>query len=390
MRKTILITLFAAIGALALAQSNNVIKIATVSPLSGEQAALGEMIKLGAQLAIEEAQPEFEKLGFKLELSPQDDQANPDVGVAVARRLVTDPDVLAVVGHLNTGVAIPSSEVYKDYQLPMVSPANTGPAVTDRCYLNIDRLVGRDDVQGPAGAEFAVKELGAKRIFIVHDKTTYGQGIAEQFKKKAEELGAKVVGFVGTEEKSNFQALILQMKAKKPDFVYFGGIYNQGAVLLKQMRERGIKATFMGPDGLDSSKFVEIAGEAAKGAYYTTVAGPPDRYPKAAAMVKKFKERFGKTPESFAIYGYDSAKVVIKALKDFISFAHRKPTRAELSMLIRQTTMEGVTGSIAFDYKGDRKKADYFVVHLKEAKYPGEVVKVISFPAPASVCKAIR
>ncbi len=389
MRKSILPALLVAFGALAFAQSN-IIKIATVSPLSGEQAALGEMIKLGAQLAVEEAQPEFEKLGFRLELAPQDDQANPDVGVAVARRLVTDPDVLAVVGHLNTGVAIPSSEVYKDYQLPMVSPANTGPAVTDRCYLNIDRLVGRDDVQGPAGAEFAVKTLGAKRIFVVHDKTTYGQGVAEQFKIKAEELGAKVVAFVGTEEKSNFQALILQMKASRPDFVYFGGIYNQGAVLLKQMRERGIKATFMGPDGLDSSKFVEIAGDAAKGAYYTTVAGPIDQYPKAKAMAEKFKQRFGKEPESFAIYGYDSANVVIAALKSFIEQAKRKPTRAELSMLIRQTQISGVTGDVAFDYKGDRKKADYFVVHLAEAKYPGTVAKVISFPAPASVCKSIR
>ena len=387
--KKVLLALALALGASALAQGN-VIKIATVSPLSGEQAALGEMIKLGAQLAVEEAQPEFEKLGFKLELAPQDDQANPDVGVAVARRLVTDPEIVAIVGHLNTGVAIPSSEVYKDYQLPMVSPANTGPAVTDRCYLNIDRLVGRDDVQGPAGAEFAVKELGAKRIFIVHDKTTYGQGVAEQFKKKAEELGAQVVGFVGTEEKANFQALILQMKAKKPDFVYFGGIYHQAGVLLKQMRERGIKATFMGPDGLDSSKFVEIAGEAAKGAYYTTVAGPIEKYPKAKAMAEKFEKKFGKKPESFAIYAYDSANVVIKALKEFVAYAKRPPTRAELSMLIRQTTLEGVTGYVAFDYKGDRKKADYFVVHLKEAKYPGEVVKVISFPAPATKCEAIK
>ncbi len=378
-----------ALGALAFAQGK-VIKIATVSPLSGEQAALGEMIKLGAQLAIEEAQPDFEKMGFKLELAPQDDQANPDVGVAVARRLVTDPEIVAIVGHLNTGVAIPSSEVYKDYQLPMVSPANTGPAVTDRCYLDIDRLVGRDDVQGPAGATFAVKTLGAKRIFIVHDKTTYGQGIAEQFRKRALELGAQVVGFTGTEEKSNFQALILQMKAKRPDFVYFGGIYNQGAVLLKQMRERGIKATFMGPDGLDSSKFVEIAGQAAKGAYYTTVAGPIDQYPKAKAMAEKFEKKFGKAPESFAIYGYDSANVIIKALKNFVSYAHRAPTRAELSMLIRQTTLEGVTGHVAFDYKGDRKEADYFVVHLEEAKYPGKVVKVISFPAPATPCKAIK
>ncbi|MER3482045.1 MAG: branched chain amino acid ABC transporter substrate-binding protein, partial [Meiothermus sp.] len=132
--------------ALGLASAQTVIKIASVSPLSGPQSSLGESIKLGAQLAIEEAQPRFKQMGFDLQFAPQDDQATPDVGVAVARRIVNDADLLGVVGHLNSGVAIPSSEVYKDTNLVMVSPANTNPRVTDRGYLSVNRVCGRDDV----------------------------------------------------------------------------------------------------------------------------------------------------------------------------------------------------------------------------------------------------
>src|SRR3990172_3206722 len=131
------------------------IKIATQSPLSGGQAALGEGIKLGAQLAIEQKKGPIEKLGFKVELVPYDDQAKPDVGVANAANIIADKDILLVVGHLNSGVAIPSSEKYKEVQLAMISPANTNPVVTDRNYLNVSRVCGRDDVQGVVGAEFA-------------------------------------------------------------------------------------------------------------------------------------------------------------------------------------------------------------------------------------------
>jgi branched-chain amino acid transport system substrate-binding protein len=361
-----------------------VIKIATCSPLSGGEGGLGEMIKLGAQIAVEESQDSFVKLGFKLELTPQDDQANPDVGVAVAKRIVNEPEILGVVGHFDSGVAIPSSEVYKDYNLAMVSPANTNPKVTDRRYANVNRVCGRDDVQGPIAAEFAIKELRAKNIFIVNNKTAYGQGNAEAFRDKAKELGANIVGFVGTEEKSNFQPLILQMKLQKPDLVYIGGIYDQAALLLKQMREKGITATFMGPDGLDSSEFVKIAQEASKGTYYTTVAGPLDQYPAAAAFAKSFEAKFKKKPESFALYAYDSAKVMVEAIKIAIKENDGKiPSREAVCKAVRKISIQGITGLIEFDDKGDRRKADYYVVQFKEASFPGTTIKVVSSAPPA-------
>ncbi len=184
------------------------IKIATQSPLSGDQSVIGVDIKRGAELALEQLGGPLTDMGFKIDLAPFDDQANPDTGVANAKRIVSDPAILAVVGHYNSGVQIPSSEVYHTSGLVNVSPANTNPKVTTRGYLEVNRIVGRDDVQGVVGADFAAKK-GVKTVFVVHDKTAYGQGIAEFFKQKATENGMKVLGFEGTEEKANFDALLV-------------------------------------------------------------------------------------------------------------------------------------------------------------------------------------
>src|SRR5262252_9794816 len=251
------------------AQSKGTIKIATQSPLSGGQAALGEGIKLGAQLAVEKFKGPLEKQGFKVELVPFDDQAKPDVGVANAKNIIADKDILAIIGHLNSGVAIPSSEVYKEVSLAMISPANTNPVVTDRGYPNVNRVCGRDDVQGVVGSEFAHATMKAKTVYIIHDKTPYGQGVAEFFKADAEKKGIKVLGFEGTEEKSNFDPIVTPMKAKNPDVIYFGGIYDQAAPFFKQSREKGVKGKFFGPDGMDSSDLTKIAGKAVVGMYYT-------------------------------------------------------------------------------------------------------------------------
>jgi branched-chain amino acid transport system substrate-binding protein len=360
------------------------IKIAVQAPLSGEQAALGEHIKLGAQLAVEEATKPFKALGFDLVFVPYDDQAKPEVGVANARNIVADPNVLVLVGHFNSGVALPASEVYKDAMLAMISPANTATEITDRGYANVNRVCGRDDVQGPVGARFAAQDLKRKSVYIIHDKTLYGQGVADNFRNEANKLGLKVLGYEGTEERANFSPIITPMKAKNPDLVYFGGIYHQGGLLLKQMREKGVNAAFMGPDGLDSSEMVKIAGSQVVGSYYTTVAGPPAAYPESAAFATKFKQRFGKEVESFAMYGYDAALVGIKAIEQTLQTnGGKKPSRAEVSAAVRKLKdFKGVTGSIAFDNKGDPIKAKYFVLQFEKRSYPGKVVKVIEQQAP--------
>jgi len=360
------------------------IKIAVQAPLSGEQAALGENIKLGAQLAVEEAVKPFKLLGFDLVFVPYDDQAKPEVGVANARNIVADTDILALVGHFNSGVALPASEVYKDAMLAMVSPANTATEITDRGYPNVNRVCGRDDVQGPVGARFAAQDLKVKSVYVIHDKTLYGQGVADAFRGEATKLGLKVLGYDGTEERANFAPMIIPMKAKNPDLVYFGGIYHQGGLLLKQMREKRVKAAFMGPDGLDSSEMVKITGAPVIGSYYTTVAGPPDAYPETAAFAKKFKQRFGKEVESFGMYGYDAAQVAVAAIQQAIQAnGGNKPGRAEVSAAVRKLrNFRGVTGTITFDNRGDPVKAKYFVMQYEKRSYPGKVVKVVEQAAP--------
>ncbi len=375
-------------GPPAEAQQKGTIKIATQSPLSGGQAVLGEAIKLGTQLAVEQLKGPVEKLGFRVEVVPFDDQAKPDVGVANARNLMADKDILAVVGHLNSGVAIPSSEVYKEDNLVMVSPANTNPVITDRNLPNVNRICGRDDVQGAVGAEFAKATLKAKTVYVVHDKTTYGQGVAEFFKADAEKKGIKVIGFEGTEEKANFDPIITPMKAKNPDLVYFGGIYDQGAVFVKQMREKGVKATFLGPDGMDSSDFAKITGKAGVGSYYTTAAGPATVFPEAKKFIADHKAKFKKDPEPYATEAYDSAGIILKALESAIKANNgNKPTRAQLAKAVRATKgYKGLTGTITFDEKGDRAKAGYYILQVVSedpGKWAGnKLIKTLEIAAP--------
>lgn len=368
------------------AQGKGTIKIATQSPLSGGQAALGEGIKLGAQLAVEKFKGNLGKMGFKVELVPFDDQAKPDVGVANAKNIIADKEILAVVGHLNSGVAIPSSEVYREANVPMISPANTNPTVTDRGYPNVYRVCGRDDVQGVVGSEFA-KGLGVKSVYIMHDKTTYGQGVAEFFKADAEKKGIKVLGFEGSEEKSNFDPILTPIKAKNPDLIYFGGIYEQAAPFFKQAREKGIKAKFMGPDGLDSSDLTKIAGKSVVGMYYTSVAGPVSVYPQAKQFADEFKKKFGKNPEPFAAQAYDSAAIALKAI-EAAAKGGKVPTRDSVTAAVRDVKHTGITGAVEFDAKGDPKKALYFVLQVAgddpQKWGDNKEVKRLSIAAPAA------
>jgi branched-chain amino acid transport system substrate-binding protein len=367
------------------AQGKGTIKIATQSPLSGGQAALGEGIKLGTQLAVEKLKGNLEKAGFKVELVPYDDQAKPDVGVANAKNIISDKNIVVVIGHLNSGVAIPSSEVYKEVGLPMISPANTNEKVTDRGYANVNRVCGRDDIQGPVGAEFAAGTLKVKTVYVLHDKTTYGQGVAEAFKNDIEKKGVKIVGFEGTEEKSNFDPLITPIKAKNPDLVYFGGIYDQGAPFFKQAREKGVKSKFLGPDGLDSADFAKIGGKSVVGTYYTTAAAPTSSA-QAKQFGADFKKKFGKNPEPYAAESYVATAIAIKALEE-VTKGGQAPTREAVASAIRKVKYSGMTGAIEFDDKGDPKKATYYVLQVStdnpDAWGQNKEFKRLAIAAPA-------
>jgi branched-chain amino acid transport system substrate-binding protein len=370
-------------GLSAQAQGKGTIKIATQSPLSGELAALGEGIKLGTQLALEKFKGPVEKAGFKVELVPFDDQAKPDVGVANAKNIIADKDILVVVGHLNSGVALPSSEVYKEVSLAMISPANTNPLITDRGLPNVSRVCGRDDVQGAVAAEFAIDTLKAKSVYIVHNKNQYGQGIAEFFQAKAKDKKVAVQGFEGTEERANFDPILTPIKAKNPDVIFFGGEYPQAAPMFRQAREKGIKSKFLGPDGMDSTELLKLGGDAVVGMHFTTVAGGVKEYPKAKEFADDYKKKFGKDPEPFAAQAYDSTAIALKALEAAIKEAGGKaPTREAVTKAVRKVKHSGITGNVEFDDKGDPKKATYLIYQVGKDWKDNKLIKRLEIAAP--------
>jgi branched-chain amino acid transport system substrate-binding protein len=347
------------------------IKIATQSPLSGDMALVGGDIKNGADLALQQLKGPLEELGFKLELAAFDDEGKPDKGVANAKQIVSDPAILCVVGHYNSGVQIPSSEEYHTAGLANVSPANTNPVVTDRGYKEVNRIVGRDDIQGSAGAQFA-KSKGITTTFVLHDKTTYGQGIAEFFKREAENQGIKVLGFEGTEEKANFDSILTPILSTNPELIYLGGMYSQFALLIQQARQKGYMGMFLSDDGFDSSDAAKIAGDAltqGAGTFYTTVSGPAKLYPGTKKFQEDFKAKYNADPQPFAAQAYDSMAICLKAIETSAKANGNKvPTRTAVTDAIRALKdFQGITGTTNFNSKGDLNTAQYFVIQVTSA-----------------------
>lgn len=358
-----------------------VIKIASQSPLSGGSAIQGESIKLGGQMALEERQAEFKELGFDLQFVPYDDQGDSKKGVANSELIGADQAVLAVLGHLNSGVSIPSSVVYEKYGIPMVSPASTATDFTDRKLKAANRIVARDDFQGPAGAEYAVKTVGAKNIFVIQDKTAYGQGLADAFRSAAEELGATIAGYEGiTVGEKDFNGVLNQVLSKKPDFIFFGGMYAEAGLIVKQAREKGITVPIMGGDALDSSGMVDIAGDKLTEVAYSSVSTDVTKSNKEWA--DKYKAKFGKSVENYSAYAYDSMNVILNAVKKAIEDNGGKlPTREQVRDAVRATTdFEGIATKVSFDDKGDNEYAKVFIYKFDSPTYPGTMVSEIEQP----------
>lgn len=377
---TLVMSLSVCFATAASAADMPVIKIASATPLSGSQAAMGEVIKNGIELAYKESIAEFAALGFDLQFAPQDDQADPKVGVSIAQRLIEDKDFLAVVGHWNSGVAIPSSEVYNQGSLAMVSPANTATAVTDRALPVVNRICARDDAQGPAGADF-LYGLGLTSVFIIQDKTTYGQGVADEFKKRFETIGGTVLGYEGiTAGEADYSAVEEMIRASGAQAVYFGGIYPEGGLLIKQLAEKGVTVAFLGPDGMDSAELVNIAGDAVIGTYYTSTAAGVANTEKGAAFSAAYEAAYGRAPEGYAAYGFDAMSVTLNAIKTAIAAnGGALPTREQVVAAVRATAgYEGVATNVTFNAIGDNTEAKVYVLGFHAAAYPADVIQSIA------------
>lgn len=337
------------------------VKLAIGAPLTQGATALGQGMDRGAKLAIIDNADALKAVGLKMEPFSGDDQGDPKTGVNVANQFASDPSVIGVMGHLNSGVSIPASSVYNKANLVMISPASTNPKLTLQGLNNVFRVCTIDSVQGPSGADSAFKDLGFKTAVVIDDSTPYGEGLAKAFADQFTADGGKVLESDKTSDKdTDFNALVTKIKAKNPDVIYYGGIYNAGALLAKQSKDAGMKSPMMGGDGLYDPTFVKLAGTTqAEGDYATSVGLPLDQLTKGEQFKTSYKKAYPNDEiAAYDAYAYDAADVIIKAV---IKVAKEKGasavTTAEgkkaIIAAVAATSMDGVTGAIAFDKNGD-------------------------------------
>lgn len=346
----------------ACSQRASSIKIGHVSPLSGNQAETGIDQMRGAQLAVEELNQSGGILGMKIEFVALDDKADPREANNVAQRLAADTAVVAVVGHLNSGCSIPASKIYYDNGLAMITPASCSDKLTQQGFTNVFRVCIRNSDQGPGAAQFAIQKLGRKTFYVLDDKTAYGAGIADEFVKAAAAMGANILGRDSiTEGDTDFQAILTALRGKALDFIYFGGMYPEGALMMKQAKALGVTAPFLGGDGLFSPKLIEVAGEAAEGSIVTHIAPLEAKNEKARKFFASFKERYGEDVKVYAPLSYDCVMMVAAALKQ-AGVATREAVIREMQK--RDFSYDGVIGTTRFDGKGDtvNKTPFYYMV----------------------------
>ena len=350
------------------------VKIGSASPLTGPQAHIGIDIRNGVQLAIDDLNAQGVEIGgrkVKFEMVAEDDEANPTKATTVAQKLV-DARVAAVVGHFNSGASIPASKVYSDGGVPQISPSSTNPDYTLKGFKTTFRVVAHDGQQGPTLARFAINQLKAKNIAVIDDSTAYGQGLADNFEATVKTLGGKIVAREHTTDKdTDFKAILTKIKGRKPDLIMFGGIDPQAGPMIKQMKDLGIKAGFIGGDGMQTPNFIKLAGDAAEGAMASIPGLPKDQMPGGKAFLEKYKAKFNQEVELFAPMGYDAVFVFAEAMKRAGS-----ADPAKFLSEIGKTDYQGVIGPISFDDKGDLKNGPITIYVVKGGKWePLEVVK---------------
>lgn len=338
------------------------VTLGVVGPVTGQYASFFDQITHGAKAAADAINAKGGINGEKIVLQIEDDACDPKQAVAVANKLSSQP-VAAVIGHFCSSSSIPASDVYAESGIPMISPASTNPLLTDRGLKTVFRTSGRDDQQaGIAAAAIVDKKLGT-RIAIIHDKSTYGQGLAEGVKKGINDKGLTEVVFdTVTQGDKDFSTLISKLKQANVDLVFFGGYFAEGGLLVRQAREQGLQAKFMGGDGIAASEFSSIAGKAADGFLMTFYPDPRDN-PDAASIVKSIRDS-GYEPEGYTLYTYAALQAYSQAAASAGSTDGLKVSDA-----LHSGTFDTVLGKVKFDAKGDPNTEPFILYVWKDGKY---------------------
>ncbi|MES2261915.1 MAG: branched-chain amino acid ABC transporter substrate-binding protein [Pseudomonadota bacterium] len=339
------------------AGAQEIVKIGHVGPISGASAHLGKDNENGAKMAIDELNAKGFKINgkaVKFVLLTEDDGADPKQGTTVAQKLV-DAKVNGVIGHLNSGTTVPASKIYFDAGIPQISPSATNPVYTKQNFNTAFRVVANDNKLGGTLGAYATQKLGAKKIAIIDDRTAYGQGVAEEFVKGAKKgAGVQIVGKEFTNDKAtDFNAILTSIKSKNPDLVFFGGMDSVGGPMLRQMKALGIKAKFMGGDGVCTESLPKLAGDAAAdGVVYCAEAGgvTADQQKNMDDFRARFKAKYNADVQLYAPYVYDAVMTMATAMADA-----KSAEPAKYLPFLSKVKYQGVTGLIMFDPKGDIK-----------------------------------
>jgi branched-chain amino acid transport system substrate-binding protein len=362
-------------GAIALAfastaAAQQVVKIGHVGPISGSLAHFGKDNENGAKMAIDDLNAKGISIGgkkVKFELLAEDDGADPKQGTAAAQKLV-DAKVNGVIGHLNSGTTIPASKIYNDAGIPQISPSATNPKYTQQGFKTAFRVVANDGQLGGTLGRYAVQMLKAKNIAVIDDRTAYGQGVADEFIKGVKSKGgANIVAKQYTNDKAtDFNAILTSIKAKNPDVIFFGGMDAVAGPMLRQMKQLGINAKFMGGDGICTSELIKLAGDGIgeDRVICAEAGGVVDADKKKLEDFKAaYKKKFNINVQLYAPYVYDAVMTMAEAMQKAGSAEPDKylPVLAKINY-------KGVTGPIAFDAKGDIKDGTLTMYTYKGGK----------------------
>ena len=340
--------------------------VGAAGPMSGGLAAFGEQLKRGAEMAVADINAQGGILGKKLKLEIGDDACDPKQAVAVANQMVTKKAVF-VSGHFCSSSSIPASAVYAENGILQITPASTNPLLTEDAMAKgiktVFRTCGRDDIQGVFAGQWLAKEFQGKKVAILNDKSTYGKGVADETKKNMNAAGLQeAMNESYTPGEKDYSALVSKMKAAGIDAFYLGGYHPEGALILRQAREQGLMAQFLGADAINDKEFGKIAGAASDGALFTFAPEPRNK-PEAKTVVDKFTSQ-GYTPEGYTLYAYAAFQVWAQAVKDAGSF-----DAAKVAEKIHGKTFNTVIGNLQYDNKGDISNAQYVLYSWKDGDY---------------------
>ena len=336
------------------------IKLGVAGPITGPNAAFGAQLQKGTQQAVDDINAKGGVLGQKITVEVGDDVSDPKQGVSVANKFVGD-GVTWVVGHFNSGVTIPASDVYLDNNILMITPSATNPKLTEAGKWDVFRTCGRDDQQGMVAAKYIGDTMKGKKIAILHDKTTYGKGLADATMENLAKGDIKPVLYEGVNAgEKDYSAIVSKLKASGADLVYWGGLHPEGGLIVRQMRDQGLNTVMMSGDGITDNEFASIGGDGVIGTLMTF--GPdPRKKPTAAAVVKEFTAK-SFDPQAYTLYSYAAVQVMAAAAEAVKSVDAKKIA----DYMHSGKTFSTVLGDLSFDKKGDLTKADYVMYTWKK------------------------